>query len=47
LHEREFSAAAKVSVKPAFGGGNCDGNHVFTLTAESKLASVHGNRCAS
>ena len=28
LHEREFSAAAKVSVKPAFGCGNCDGNHV-------------------
>ena len=28
LHEGEFSAAAKVSVKPAFGCGNCDGNHL-------------------
>ena len=28
LHKRELSAAAKVSVKPAFGCGNCDGNHV-------------------
>lgn len=28
LHEREFSAAAKMSVKPAFGCGNCDGDHV-------------------
>ena len=29
LHERELSAAAKVSVKPAFGCGNCDGNHLW------------------
>jgi hypothetical protein len=28
LYEREFSAAAKVSVQPAFGCGNCDGNHL-------------------
>jgi hypothetical protein len=28
LHKRELPAAAKVSVKPAFGCGNCDGNHV-------------------
>jgi hypothetical protein len=28
LHERKFSAAAKVSVQPAFICGNCDGNHV-------------------
>jgi len=28
LDERELPAAAKVSVQPAFGCGNCDGNHV-------------------
>jgi hypothetical protein len=27
LHECELSAAAKVSVQPAFICGNCDGNH--------------------
>jgi hypothetical protein len=29
LHERELPATAKVSMKPAFGCGNCDGNHVW------------------
>jgi hypothetical protein len=29
LYQRELSAAAKVSVKPAFGCGNCDGNHLW------------------
>ena len=29
LHEREFLAAAKMSVKPAFDCGYCDGNHVY------------------
>ena len=32
LHEREFSAAAKVSVKPSVGRGNCDGNHGCCLS---------------
>ena len=32
LHEREFSAAAKVSVKPAFDCWNCDGNHVCVFS---------------
>jgi hypothetical protein len=29
LHERKFPAAAKMSVKPAFGRGDCDGDHMF------------------
>jgi hypothetical protein len=34
LHERKLSAAAKVSVKPAFSCGNCDGYHLcFLLSA--------------
>jgi len=28
LHKRELSAAAKMSVQPAFDCGNCDGYHV-------------------
>ena len=28
LHKRELSAAAKMSVKPSFDCGNCDGYHV-------------------
>ena len=28
LHERELPAAAKMSVKPSFDCGNCDGYHV-------------------
>ncbi len=38
LYEREFSAAPKVSVKPAFGCGNCDGNHVFFSLSLERMA---------
>jgi hypothetical protein len=42
LHEREFVAAAKVSVKPAFGCGYCDGYHVclfFSVGARGAIAT--------